>query len=323
MSSQRPDVIRRSKRSPVPTHVSRSSDTDDQRRSECAVELSLLHQGGSLRSPRAARPPAGPALLSPPRSSPAGARAALKACSRLMPEKGYVVAGAVGSAALRSHFGASLEDHGPNVVLYRAGPQTARRAGSLRGHDHSRQSSSSPKPLRRPEPWATRDGARIAARHRVPVVESSRCDHRHGGQVGIEQRAAAPADEAVNLLNAGNTTQHVRSNLYASAATLVAAHQPGARRTPTRHSPPSRPGDASAPLRPNVRPATESTQRAGQVSLSSPTVEAKVQYPRLDEPPWYPPEVGTPQESGQARRHAERSAAARAAKTALPPKDET
>lgn len=61
------------------------------------------------------------------------------------------MAGAVGSAALRSHFGASLEDHGPNVVLYRAGPQTARRAGSLRGHDHSRQSSATPKPLHRPE----------------------------------------------------------------------------------------------------------------------------------------------------------------------------
>lgn len=28
------------------------------------------------------------------------------------------VAGAVGSTALGSHFGASLEDHGPNVVLY-------------------------------------------------------------------------------------------------------------------------------------------------------------------------------------------------------------
>ncbi len=38
----------------------------------------------------------------------------------------------------------------PSVVLYRAGPQTARLAGSLRGHDHSRQSSATPKPLRRP-----------------------------------------------------------------------------------------------------------------------------------------------------------------------------
>jgi hypothetical protein len=28
------------------------------------------------------------------------------------------MAGAVGSTALGSHFGASLEDHGPNVVLY-------------------------------------------------------------------------------------------------------------------------------------------------------------------------------------------------------------
>ncbi len=120
------------------------------------IRLSLLHQGGSLRSPRAARPPAGPALMSPPRSSPAGARAALTAISRLMPDKRYVVAGAVGSTALRSHFGASLEDHGPNVVLYRAGPQTARRAGSLRGHDHSRQSSATPKPLHRPRSTALR-----------------------------------------------------------------------------------------------------------------------------------------------------------------------
>jgi hypothetical protein len=114
------------------------------------LQLSLRVQGGSLRSPRAARPPAGPALLSPPRFSPAGARAARMAISHLTPDKGYVVAGAVGSTALRSHFGASLEDHGPNVVLYRAGPQTARRAGSLRGHDHSRQSSATPKPLHRP-----------------------------------------------------------------------------------------------------------------------------------------------------------------------------
>ncbi|MFD5661382.1 5-formyltetrahydrofolate cyclo-ligase [Streptomyces hirsutus] len=59
-------------------------------------------QGGSLRSPRAARPPAGPALLSPPRSSPAGTRAARTAISRLTSEKGYVVAGAVGSTALRT-----------------------------------------------------------------------------------------------------------------------------------------------------------------------------------------------------------------------------
>lgn len=51
------------------------------------------------------------------------------------------MAGAVDSAALRSRFGVSLVDHGPNVMLYRAGPQTARRAGGLRGNDHSCQSS--------------------------------------------------------------------------------------------------------------------------------------------------------------------------------------
>ncbi|WP_405671793.1 XRE family transcriptional regulator [Streptomyces sp. NBC_01530] len=43
-------------------------------------------------------------------------------------------------------------------------------------------------------------------------------DHRHGGQLGTEQRAAALADEALNLQNAGSATQRVRSNLYASAA---------------------------------------------------------------------------------------------------------
>ena len=43
-------------------------------------------------------------------------------------------------------------------------------------------------------------------------------DHRHGGQFGIEQRAAALADEALNLQNAGTASQRVRSSLYASAA---------------------------------------------------------------------------------------------------------
>ena len=43
-------------------------------------------------------------------------------------------------------------------------------------------------------------------------------DHRHGGQLGIEQQAAALADEALNLQNAGSATQRVRGSLYASAA---------------------------------------------------------------------------------------------------------
>lgn len=45
-------------------------------------------------------------------------------------------------------------------------------------------------------------------------------DHRHGGQLGIEQRAAALADEALNLQNAGSATQRVRSSLYACAASF-------------------------------------------------------------------------------------------------------
>ncbi|WP_338684822.1 XRE family transcriptional regulator [Streptomyces acidiscabies] len=45
-------------------------------------------------------------------------------------------------------------------------------------------------------------------------------DHRHGGQLGIEQRAAALADEALNLQNAGSASQRVRSSLYACAASF-------------------------------------------------------------------------------------------------------
>lgn len=43
-------------------------------------------------------------------------------------------------------------------------------------------------------------------------------DHRHGGQPRIEEQAAALADEAVNLQNAGSATQRVRGSLYASGA---------------------------------------------------------------------------------------------------------
>lgn len=45
-------------------------------------------------------------------------------------------------------------------------------------------------------------------------------DHRHGGQLGIEQRAAALADEALNLQNAGSASQRVRGSLYACAASF-------------------------------------------------------------------------------------------------------
>ncbi|MFJ1599643.1 XRE family transcriptional regulator [Streptomyces sp. NPDC088261] len=43
-------------------------------------------------------------------------------------------------------------------------------------------------------------------------------DHRHGGQLGIEQQAAALADEALNLQHVGSASQRVRGSLYASAA---------------------------------------------------------------------------------------------------------
>nr|WP_232546277.1 GntR family transcriptional regulator [Streptomyces antimycoticus] len=69
-------------------------------------------------APLTARRPAlaGPAPLSPPRSTPTGVHAARTATSRPALEKGILVAGTVGSTAFGSRFGASLEDHGPNVV---------------------------------------------------------------------------------------------------------------------------------------------------------------------------------------------------------------
>lgn len=54
--------------------------------------------------------------------------------------------------------------------------------------------------------------------HKFAAVVAS--DHRHGGQLGIEQRAASLADEALNLQNSGRATQRVRSNLYATAASF-------------------------------------------------------------------------------------------------------
>lgn len=54
--------------------------------------------------------------------------------------------------------------------------------------------------------------------HKFASVVAS--DHRHGGQLGIEQRAVSLADEALNLQNSGSATQRVRSNLYATAASF-------------------------------------------------------------------------------------------------------
>ncbi|WP_308438296.1 hypothetical protein [Streptomyces glebosus] len=43
-------------------------------------------------------------------------------------------------------------------------------------------------------------------------------DHRHGGRLGIEQKAVALADEALALQNAGSASQRVRAYVYACAA---------------------------------------------------------------------------------------------------------
>ncbi|MFI2437449.1 XRE family transcriptional regulator [Streptomyces sp. NPDC018693] len=54
--------------------------------------------------------------------------------------------------------------------------------------------------------------------HRFAEIIAS--DHRHGGQLGIEQQATSLADEALNLQNVGSASQRVRSNLYACAASF-------------------------------------------------------------------------------------------------------
>ncbi|MFF8785470.1 hypothetical protein [Streptomyces sp. NPDC015125] len=43
-------------------------------------------------------------------------------------------------------------------------------------------------------------------------------DHRHGGRLGIEQKAAVLADEALALQNSGSASQRVRAYVYACAA---------------------------------------------------------------------------------------------------------
>ncbi|MEV7423939.1 XRE family transcriptional regulator [Streptomyces sp. NPDC091212] len=57
-------------------------------------------------------------------------------------------------------------------------------------------------------------------RLRTRFAEVIASDHRHGGQLGIEQKAATLANEALNLQNAGSATQRVRSSLYACAASF-------------------------------------------------------------------------------------------------------
>ena len=96
------------------------------------LRLCLLIHGGSLRSASAARPPGRPALRSPPRSSPAGVRAARSAIGRLMLEKGYAVAGAARSKALRTHLARASKITTP-ASCSPGRPAGSQRAGGLRG----------------------------------------------------------------------------------------------------------------------------------------------------------------------------------------------
>lgn len=85
----------------------------------------------------------GPSQASPPHQGQPGPQPGLRSCLRSAPARRPCRAHSnqppdaregVGRGwggrlrGLGSLFGTSLEDHGPNVVLYRAGPQTARCA---------------------------------------------------------------------------------------------------------------------------------------------------------------------------------------------------
>ncbi|MYU20884.1 XRE family transcriptional regulator [Streptomyces sp. SID8352] len=69
-----------------------------------------------------------------------------------------------------------------------------------------------------PSTFARRIGMSDVERLQQRFTEIIASDHRHGGQPATEQRAAALADDALSLQNAGSATQRVRGSLYASAA---------------------------------------------------------------------------------------------------------
>ncbi|WP_416070572.1 hypothetical protein [Streptomyces sp. ME02-6985-2c] len=71
-----------------------------------------------------------------------------------------------------------------------------------------------------PGPSPRRIGMSDVTRLQERFADIIASDHRHGGQLGIEQRAAALADEALNLQRSGSATQRVRGNLYACAASF-------------------------------------------------------------------------------------------------------
>lgn len=90
----------------------------------CRYDLSLDHADRitcyrflyliKARARRGRAPPRRRGL--PPVFAPAGRARRRAACMRAK-ERNPAVAGAAGSTTLGSHHGASLEDHGPNVVL--------------------------------------------------------------------------------------------------------------------------------------------------------------------------------------------------------------
>ncbi|WP_432002375.1 XRE family transcriptional regulator [Streptomyces sioyaensis] len=65
----------------------------------------------------------------------------------------------------------------------------------------------------------TSDVVRLQQRFTEIIVS----DHRHGGRLGIEQKAVALADEALTLQNSGSASQRVRAYVYGCAAAFLSS----------------------------------------------------------------------------------------------------
>jgi transcriptional regulator with XRE-family HTH domain len=70
---------------------------------------------------------------------------------------------------------------------------------------------------------SNRVGQSDIARLQAKFIAIINQDHKYGGRVSIETHASALAGEALSLLQRGPTSQRVRNNLYASAASFTSS----------------------------------------------------------------------------------------------------
>ncbi|MFF8831405.1 XRE family transcriptional regulator [Streptomyces sp. NPDC015131] len=117
--------------------------------------------------------------------------------------------------ALEAVFGCAVSDLGFRPPSTAAAPREAsvhrRRFVTAAG---AAVAAATMAPATSPHRIGTRDVERL--QHRFAEIIAS--DHRHGGQLGIEQRAASLAAEALQVQRTGGASQRVRNQLYGCAA---------------------------------------------------------------------------------------------------------